>query len=175
MGFGDAIRSVFSKYVTFSGRARRSEYWYFYLFSILVGMVAGVIDTVLVTSTGMGEAFRGSGGPVAAICQLALILPSLAVTVRRLHDTNHSGWLLLGFIAYCVVAVVVFVVGIGAAIGTSNSQANFGSPVAILGLVLVLGIFGFGIYIFVLMVSSGTPGENRYGADPKGPNTEVFS
>ena len=45
----------------------------------------------------------------------------------------------------------------------------------IVGIILLLGIFGFGIYIFVLMVSNGTPGENRYGADPKGPNTEVFS
>src|SRR3569833_3502192 len=166
MGFGEAIRSVFSKYVTFSGRARRAEYWYFYLFSILVGMVAGVIDTVLVTSTGMGEAFRGSGGPVAAICQLALILPSLAVTVRRLHDTNHSGWLLLGFIAYAIVAVIVFVVGLGAGLAGGQSHPEAGGVTMILGIVLLLGIFGFGIYIFVLMVSSGTPGELRYGADP---------
>jgi uncharacterized membrane protein YhaH (DUF805 family) len=174
MGFGEAIRSVFSKYVTFSGRARRSEYWYFYLFSILAGMVAGLIDTVLLTSTGMGETFRGSGGPVAAILQLALILPSLAVSVRRLHDTNHSGWLLLGFIAYAIVAVIVFVVGLGAGLAGGQSHPEAGVTM-IVGIVMLLGIFGFGIYIFVLMVSNGTPGENRYGADPKGPNTEVFS
>jgi uncharacterized membrane protein YhaH (DUF805 family) len=174
MGFGQAIRSVFGKYATFSGRARRSEYWYFYLFSILAGMVAGLLDAVLFSGAATSTAFKGSGGPVAAILNLALLLPSLAVTVRRLHDTGHSGWLILGFIAYAIVAVIVFVVGIGAASAVAG-QPNFGTPIAIVGIVLLLGIIAFGIYIFVLMVSNGTPGVNRYGADPKGPSVEVFS
>ena len=103
---------------------------------------------------------------------LALRLPSLAVTVRRLHDTNHSGWLLLGFGAYAVAAILVFVVG---ASGLATGAQNFGSPMAIVGIVLMLGIFGFAIWLFVLMVSNGTSGENKYGGDPKGPNVEVFS
>ena len=173
MGFGQAIRSVFSKYATFSGRARRSEYWYFYLFSILAGMAAGLLDAMLFSGA-TNDAFKSSGGPIAAVLNIALLLPSLAVTVRRLHDTGHSGWLLLGIIAYAVVAVVVFVVGIGGAMA-GGTQPDFASPVAVVGVVLFLGIFGFAIYLFVLMVSNGTPGPNRYGEDPKGPNVAVFN
>ena len=173
MGFGEAIRSVFSKYVTFSGRARRSEYWYFYLFTVLAGMAAALIDAIIPGASG-SEAFRNSGGPVQAILNLALILPTLAVTVRRLHDTGHSGWLMLGFVAFAVVALIVFVIGAGAGLSGGQSHPEFGGAM-IVGIVMLLGIFGFAIYLFVLMVSNGTHGTNRYGDDPKGPNVEVFS
>jgi uncharacterized membrane protein YhaH (DUF805 family) len=174
MGFGQAIGSVFSKYVTFRGRARRSEYWYFYLFTVLAGLAAGILDAILTGSTGTSETFKNSGGPIEAVLNIALLLPTLAVTVRRLHDTNHSGWLLLGFIAYAVVAVIVFIAGVGLA-AAGGAQPQFGSPMAIVGIVLLLGIFGFAIYLFVLMVLSGTPGDNHYGPDPKGPSVDVFS
>ncbi|MBL6279919.1 DUF805 domain-containing protein [Micromonospora fiedleri] len=93
MSFPDAIRSVLSKYATFRGRARRSEYWWFSLFLLLVGIVASVLDSAL------GVDFEGSGGPVSLLVNLALLLPSLAVAARRLHDIDRTGWwLLLAFI-----------------------------------------------------------------------------
>ena len=87
MTFGAAISSVLTQYTGFSGRARRSEYWYFVLFNVLVSIVAGVIDTAL-------------NSPVLAIIVgLGLLLPSLAVTFRRLHDTGRSAWwILIGLI-----------------------------------------------------------------------------
>lgn len=76
MGFGEAVRSVFSKYATFSGRASRSEFWYFMLFYLLA--------VVFLQILGAGNA--------AALLPLALFLPTLAVQVRRLHDIDKSGW-----------------------------------------------------------------------------------
>ena len=74
------------KYATFSGRARRKEYWLFVLFVVVVSLVANGIDMLL----GFAEL-----GPVYFIWGLVTLLPSLAVGARRLHDTGRSGWWLL--------------------------------------------------------------------------------
>jgi uncharacterized membrane protein YhaH (DUF805 family) len=92
MSFPDAVRICLSKYVDFSGRARRSEYWWFTLFNVLVGIVASIIDALIGTRS-------GSFGLIEALASLALLLPGLAVGVRRLHDTSRSGWwILIGII-----------------------------------------------------------------------------
>jgi uncharacterized membrane protein YhaH (DUF805 family) len=99
MSFADAVRSALSQYATFSGRARRSEYWWFQLFFIGVYLVAIIIDTAAHSQV------------VGLIVVLALLLPSIAVAVRRLHDTNRSGWwYLLGFVPFGGIALLVFVV-----------------------------------------------------------------
>ena len=72
MTFGQSIQTCFNKYVTFSGRATRSEYWWFALLSFIVGFI-----------------------PVVNFLSILLILPGLAVAVRRLHDVGKSGWNLL--------------------------------------------------------------------------------
>ena len=80
MSFVEAIRVCFSKYGTFTGRARRSEYWWFALFGAIVYVVASILD--------------GAAHTVAfvVIALLGLLVPSIAVAVRRLHDTTRSGW-----------------------------------------------------------------------------------
>lgn len=103
MSFADAVRSVLSQYATFSGRARRSEYWWFALFNLLVSIVAAIIDVVAGTDFGSGS------GVFSVIVTLALLLPSLAVTVRRLHDTERSGWWILIGIIPIVGAIVLLV------------------------------------------------------------------
>ena len=104
------------KYVEFSGRARRKEYWMFILFNLIASFVAGVIDGVL------GTVMIGS------LYSLAALLPGLAVCARRLHDTDRSGWWIL------------------------------------IGLIPILGW----IVLLVFMCMDSTPGENRFGANPKG-------
>ena len=100
MSFVDAIKSVFTQYVGFSGRARRSEFWYFYLFTILLSIVASIVQRAMTNST---------NGIVTTIIGLAIILPYLAVAVRRLHDTSRSGWwLLIGLIP--VVGTIILIV-----------------------------------------------------------------
>lgn len=95
MDFQTAIRTCLSKYVDFSGRARRSEYWYFALFSFLVGVATNILDSVI------GTDYDGasSGGLLNTVAGLALFLPGLAAGVRRLHDIDKSGWwILIGII-----------------------------------------------------------------------------
>ncbi|UFS94668.1 DUF805 domain-containing protein [Nocardia huaxiensis] len=106
MNFGDAVRSVLTQYATFSGRARRSEYWWFVLFSFLVGLVASMLDAVLGTRWGDDGA---RGGLFQAIVWIALLLPTLAVGARRLHDIDRTAWWLLLHLIPCVGSIVLFV------------------------------------------------------------------
>ena len=83
MTFTDAIKTCFSKYADFNGRASRSEYWYFFLFTILATIALSMIGRPMHLMM------------LSTVFSLATLLPSLAVGARRLHDTNRSGWMLL--------------------------------------------------------------------------------
>ena len=90
MGFGDAISTVFGKYATFSGRAVRSEFWFWALFTFIVLVVLNIIQFAI---SGIG------GSLLQLLFELATLIPSIAVAARRLHDTDRSGWWqLLAFI-----------------------------------------------------------------------------
>lgn len=149
MGFGQAIRSVFiEKYVTFSGRAPRSEYWYAMLGVFLLMMVF----YALAFATGAAEGLitgNVSGGSmiflaIFGLIYLAMILPLIAVSVRRLHDRDMSGWWYLGVI--------------------------IGSAIPFVGIVV-------SIAYLVICCLKGTEGENRFGPDPLNPgsNADVFA
>ena len=86
------------KYAVFSGRARRTEYWMFMLFNVIAGIILGIVDAIL-----------GTGGVLGAIYALAVLIPGLAVSVRRLHDTSRSGWWLLIAFVPIVGAIVLLV------------------------------------------------------------------
>jgi uncharacterized membrane protein YhaH (DUF805 family) len=86
--------TVIKKYAVFSGRARRSEYWMFILFNFIVGLILAFIG-----------GFIGDKGMFSNLYQLAVLIPSIAVGVRRMHDTNHSGWWLLLPIVNLIFAV----------------------------------------------------------------------
>ncbi|MFO1243005.1 MAG: DUF805 domain-containing protein [Rickettsiales bacterium] len=102
MGFVEAVKSCFINYVTFSGRASRSEFWYFYLFGILLGIVTGILDVMIMPTPEPG--MQPHNGPINALASLATLLPSLAVTSRRLHDTNRSFWWIL--IAFTIIGLI---------------------------------------------------------------------
>ncbi len=104
MGPTQAVSSVFSKYATFSGRARRSEYWWFVAFSIVLLIVALVIDNAA------GLKISGQQiGWVYSVVALLLFIPSIAVTVRRLHDTGRSGWWWFLSLLCGIGAIILFV------------------------------------------------------------------
>jgi uncharacterized membrane protein YhaH (DUF805 family) len=84
MGFGDAIRSGFANYANFNGRAARSEFWYWFLFAVIVSLVTAVLDMIAFP--------RMQLSPLNSIAGLALFLPGIAVSIRRLHDVDRSGW-----------------------------------------------------------------------------------
>jgi len=90
---------VLKKYAVFSGRARRKEYWMFFLFNIIIAFALGFIEGIA------GIAPASDQSVLATIYQLAVLIPSIAVGVRRMHDTDHSGWWLLVPIVNLVFAV----------------------------------------------------------------------
>lgn len=96
------------KYATFTGRARRKEFWFFQLFVLLIVMVLSLADRML----GMLDDATGFG-PLSGLFSLAMFIPSLAVSVRRLHDTDRTGWWallyfvpLLGFLVLLVFFIL---------------------------------------------------------------------
>ena len=102
MNFQQAVQSVFSNYAKFRGRAARSEFWWFQLFIVLGGIVAAVLDLLANSNVLSGE-------PLATLFYLVTIIPDLAVSVRRLHDTDSSGWwLLLGLVP--LIGMIVLIV-----------------------------------------------------------------
>lgn len=114
MSLGEALTSVFNKYATFTGRARRSEYWWFMFVYFLISTFFGFISFSLVLSVMIGE--MAVNDPmytmylmIGVIVGLGLILPSLAVTVRRFHDIGKSGWNLLWGIIPIIGVILVFV------------------------------------------------------------------
>lgn len=160
------------RYAEFSGRSRRMEYWMFTLFLIVMWVVLFGLFMVMAGSI-LLSAFSGSPtgvfaaggtamilGALMCILWLALLIPSLAVGVRRLHDTERSGWWLGGYLILVVVSNVL--------------RSSTGS--AGLSMVLSLVTLVYAIALLVFMFLEGTKGPNKYGPDPKGGvDAQVFA
>jgi len=95
---------VLKKYAEFSGRSRRAEYWYYVLFYVLILVGLSIIDS----ATGMFDAERGVG-VLSSLFALGTLIPTIAVTVRRLHDTDRSGWWILLELVPVIGGIVVLV------------------------------------------------------------------
>ena len=137
MGFGEAVRTCFAKYVDFTGRAPRSEFWWFFLFATVGSLITSMLDTMVGFSL------------LNAVFPLALLLPNLAVTARRLHDRDMSGWWMLA--PYGAMALAGIMAGIGA--GILAVASGIGAAVLV-------------ILLLVWLIQKGTDGPNRFGADP---------
>lgn len=115
MNFTEAIQAVFKKYAVFSGRSRRSEYWYWTLFTLIAGIVLSLIDS----------AVSGSHTFVLqAIFGLVTFMPGLAVSIRRLHDVDRSGWWML---IWFTLVGIIFLIYWYCKAGTSGDN-RFGPP-----------------------------------------------
>ena len=111
---------VLKNYATFSGRARRKEYWMFFLISALISIVLTLLDILLGTYSMEYEAGLFSG-----LYSLLILIPSIAVVVRRLHDTNRSGWWILISLIPLVGVIVLFVfICLDSQPGTNRFGAN---------------------------------------------------
>jgi uncharacterized membrane protein YhaH (DUF805 family) len=101
MSFGQAIASAFRRYIDFSGRSSRSEYWYFYLLYLIGIICLGFLDSAL---------FPGNKWqPLSLAFALVLMLPSLALGARRLHDINRTGWWLLLWILPFIGMIIIII------------------------------------------------------------------
>ena len=149
----DWARRPLQRYADFSGRAPRAEYWWYFLGTMIAYIVVMIVESMV----GL-DGTVGPYGPLSLILMLGLLIPGLAVTVRRLHDTNRSGWwILIAVIPYFILGVLA-----GGAMASGSMGAMAG--VGLFGLVAMVGA----IVLLVFMVLPGTKGENRFGADPYG-------
>jgi uncharacterized membrane protein YhaH (DUF805 family) len=99
MNFGEAIASGFQNYATFTGRASRSEYWYWVLFATLVNIAANILDLGLFPDL--------PWSPIGNLVGLALLLPGVSVSARRLHDIDRTAWwLLLGLTGIGMIVLI---------------------------------------------------------------------
>ncbi len=101
--FIGALKDGLSRYVDFRTRSNRPQYWYFFLWTLIIGLLSSILDSILGTGTAEG------GGIINGLSSLALLLPSLAVAVRRLHDTGRTGWWLLLIIVPIIGWIVLLV------------------------------------------------------------------
>ena len=140
-----AIKTCFKKYFVFKGRAKKSEYWWFFLFCILAGTVTAFLDVVV-----LGYAWA-QYGPINTIVNLILIIPILSAGARRLHDTNKSGWWqLLGLIGLAI----------------SYYQKDMLTKGLITSSYFILSFLALGTYILLIvwLASKGEKKKNKYGA-----------
>lgn len=157
MTFGNSVKSGFTKYFEFSGRAARSEYWYWTLFCVILGIGCFALDVAF----DWGNNPLAGSGPLATLASVGTFFPSLAVAVRRLHDTNRSAWwlgaIVLGWIGFGAFAAVL-------AAGGADAIERFA---ALLGLA-ALPLMGFTVALIVFYCLPSDPSANRYGAPVSG-------
>lgn len=169
MSFADAVSSGFRNYVNFKGKASRSEFWYWVLFTVLVSLVASTLDSVLwpipqTTSDWMQDlqVTLSQPTPISNVLSLALLLPNLAVTARRFHDAGFSAkWLFLPLIplAYGLFATVGVV-----SVFTSVPEGQMLSTENLMAFVfLIIPIFALGFAVLVIhLVMALRPSRSFY-------------
>lgn len=167
MGFIEAIKTVLvNKYCCFTGRARRSEYWNWVLAYGIISVVLSVFNMFMMVSQietidldDPLSLYKSPGYFVTALVGLALFLPNLGVTIRRLHDTGHSGW-------WLVVPIIVYIPMLWA---SWSMQSNPDSAIAVMSALLVCALIMLVICIIVLvwLCRDSDPRENQYGPSPK--------
>ncbi|EAP98653.1 hypothetical protein JNB_00755 [Janibacter sp. HTCC2649] len=123
VNFPTAVATVFRRYAVFSGRSGRPEFWWFVLFSAVVSVAADALDSTLFPTlmSNPDTGFAVSGGPLTVIFSLITIVPSLAVSARRFHDTGRSGWWTLMWLIPLVgwIAAVVMCAQQGQRVGNA--------------------------------------------------------
>ena len=168
MGFTQSVKTCLSKYVVFSGRAQRSEYWWFVLFVVLVSVGLAVLSAVLFGTdpeTGQGSNLLNS------VFQLAMLLPMLAAGWRRLHDTGRPGWYLLLPMAFSISMMFMLLTGVAVfsalETGVEDPEA-LREPAAFLGATGLMVMYAIQLVLSVLMIwwlsRPSQEGTNEYGA-----------
>lgn len=143
MNMQTSIRSVLRKYAKFSGRAQRSEYWWWILFFVLANYILQYIDGIIF---GYGPDYFSL---LSGVFSLIMLIPNIAVTARRLHDTDRSGWWQLIIYAPMTILVVIMLL-----FGTSAMMVTVIATLLCVALVLYW------------LTMKGTDGPNRFGEDP---------
>jgi uncharacterized membrane protein YhaH (DUF805 family) len=159
-GYVNAMR----RYVEFGGRSSRSEFWFFVLFYIIIAVVASILDAVVFNS-------QGGIGILYGIVLLVHLIPSISVSVRRLHDIDRTGWWVLVFFLAPIVVLIVSMIAMGGSIIAmmSGGEEAAAAGIASMGVAfLIMALVNLVILIvaIVFYVTPGPPGPNRFGPAP---------
>ncbi|MFS4438312.1 DUF805 domain-containing protein [Paracoccaceae bacterium GXU_MW_L88] len=176
------------KFVTFSGRASRSEYWWFVLATYLILAAIGTVESAIIgpsvtetatttydmqgNVTGQSESISyGYGdGPVTSFVSLIFLIACISAGVRRLHDIGKSGWwlLMLGWFPFLAIPFTFLLVFIGFNLpGVSDAFLIGETLMMTLIPVALLAIFGCAIWLLVLLIRRSEPDDNRFGPMPR--------
>ncbi len=182
MGFWESVRTCFRKYFDFKGRARRSEYWWYCLFSVVACLIWALFGTLLLALP-IGMVVQHVSGNETAVLTtmiiilciplLFLVLPSVSVQVRRLHDTGRSGWWMVASIILEIVAAALPFTLFGSdAIDfdfmeefSRSFELSTAAGVADVGLTIATNAMSIILIVFSIFDSHKT--ENKYGPSPK--------
>lgn len=147
--------NVLKKYAVFNGRASRKEFWMFFLFNLIFSVVAGILDGVIritplyVSSNGTVYGF------IKTLYTLGVFIPTIAVVVRRLHDTNHSGWWILSFLTPALLLIPFTIIHVSS------------STLKILLMVITAIFFLITLIYLYFLTKDSISGSNEYGPNPK--------
>jgi uncharacterized membrane protein YhaH (DUF805 family) len=182
MGFWEAVRTCFNKYYDFTGRARRSEYCWFFLFTMLAILLWMLFGTLLLALP-IGMAVQHLSGNESAVVtimmvimflpMLFLLLPSLAVQVRRLHDTGRSGWWVVASIILQIVASALPFILFGTGALDLGFKEEFTKPFEVSTLAGVSNATFYiasevlSIILLIFSIFDSHKTENKYGPSPK--------
>jgi uncharacterized membrane protein YhaH (DUF805 family) len=158
-GYMNAMR----RYFEFGGRSSRSEFWFFVLFYIIIYIIAAIVDAFIF---GGGEG--GGIGILTGIVILAHLIPSISVSVRRLHDIDRTGWWVLFFWGAPILVMIVGMLMMGGSIVAMMSGSDTGAVAGLAGMgaaFMIIALVDLVILIVALVFycTAGTPGPNRFG------------
>ncbi len=169
----EAIKSCLRQYVGFRRRATRAEYWWWVLGITVVSTILSIIEGIIF----------GFGGDSlerpSSLFQLAVLLPGLAVTARRLHDIGRTGWWQLVWIVAGILATIPLIIGVVASLDGMTLMFSVESDYSmaaiaplIIGLLISAAIWvGLAVWIIWWMVKQGQAGPNQHGPDPRALDT----
>lgn len=167
--FMSCVSSAFSQYATFRGRATRAEYWWFQLFCYIVSIASDILLYMSAAMLGVSDSitfditFAVIACIIIALLNIALLIPNIALTVRRLHDTGHSGYWLLWMILAPIVGCIVII----------HSSPMLFSALAIIAISLGVGALIYSLaqafILLIWMLTDSDRGANKYGPSSKYP------
>ena len=170
MGFMEAVKTCFSKAFTFTGRARRAEFWYWCLFSAIVSIPFSVLLEVIPEDN---WALTLPVALVALAWSLFDAIATFAVSIRRLHDIGRSGWWYGAQVIYGCLWALIMVLGMLATLWVTvcdgpESILKPLLPWLVVALITYIPLLAYSIVLLVWLCKDSTPGPNKYGENPKG-------
>ena len=170
VSFSQAIANFFGKYATFSGRSTRAEYWWVQLFNLIIYVVIYGLPVCYLLATGSSSyellfnqpMLLSAAGVILIIYGLAILIPGIALTVRRLHDIGRSGWWYLGFVlAIYAVYGLMFMSVFQAALG--HGTRGFSGITIVAATILMLVV----MVVWLVWLCTPSAPDNEYGPNPE--------